>query len=228
MGATTRRQFIGGAIQAGLAIGAMPLRVLAARSSGADEMGAGLTEDHVRDHGVLDRILLIYEESMKRLEGLGNFDPDALIETVDIVRRFIEQYHERLEEEHIFPILEKAGKLVELTSVLRKQHGAGRKVTADILRLAAKRPRPNDGRIVLRERLDKFVRMYRPHEAREDTVVFPVLHKVLSQKEFELLGERFEDEERRLFGASGIDGVVGQIAEIEESLGIYDLARFTP
>ena len=38
----------------------------------------------------------------------------------------------------------------------------------------------------------QFNRMYAPHEAREDTVLFPALHQVLSAKELASLGEQFE------------------------------------
>src|SRR5947209_463071 len=114
MNATTRRQFLRGTLGASLALGALPLNLIAAKSQDEGESDVGPTEDLMREHGALNRILLIYEESMQRLEGLGDFDPDALIKTANIVRRFIEEYHEKLEEEHIFPVLEKAGKLAEL------------------------------------------------------------------------------------------------------------------
>ncbi|MEU7913667.1 hypothetical protein [Microbispora bryophytorum] len=35
-------------------------------------------------------------------------------------------------------------------------------------------------------------------------------------------------EEHRRFGPRGFEGVVGQVADIEKALGIYDLSRFTP
>jgi hypothetical protein len=70
--------------------------------------------------------------------------------------------------------------------------------------------------------------MYRPHEAREDTVLFPALHKILSAKRLEELGEQFEKEEDRLFGEEGFEKTVDQVAAIEKQLGIHDLASFTP
>ena len=72
-----------------------------------------------------------------------------------------------------------------------------------------------------------FITMYRPHEAREDTVLFPALHQVLSTKQLKDLGEQFEKEEDRLFGDEGFEKTVDQVAAIEKQLGIYDLAQFT-
>ena len=73
-----------------------------------------------------------------------------------------------------------------------------------------------------------FLRMYRPHEAREDTVLFPALHKIVPAKRLKELGEQFEKEEDRLFGEEGFERTVDQVAAVEKQLGIYDLAGFTP
>ena len=146
-----------------------------------------------------------------------------------IVKRFVEDYHEKLEEESLFPRFEKAGKLVDLVKVLREQHQAGRRLTADIQRLstatsAAKEP----GRRQLGEAMRLFVRMYRPHEAREDTILFPALHHLVSEKEYEDMGDAFEDRERQLFGEQGFEKMVEQVAGLEKQLGIYELSLFTP
>ena len=73
-----------------------------------------------------------------------------------------------------------------------------------------------------------FIRMYRPHEAREDTVLFPALHKIVPAKQLKDLGEQFEKEEDRLFGEEGFEKTVAEVAVIEKQLGIYDLSQFTP
>jgi hemerythrin-like domain-containing protein len=73
-----------------------------------------------------------------------------------------------------------------------------------------------------------FIRMYRPHEAREDTVLFPALGKLLPAKRLKELGEQFEKEEDKLFGDEGFEKEVGKVAAIEKQLGIYDLDQFTP
>ena len=70
------------------------------------------------------------------------------------------------------------------------------------------------------------MRMYRgPHAAREDTVLFPALHELLSNKEMDALGDQFEDEENRRFGNRGFEKTVEQVAAIEKELG--DLSTST-
>jgi hemerythrin-like domain-containing protein len=73
-----------------------------------------------------------------------------------------------------------------------------------------------------------FNRMYRPHEAREDTVLFPALHSVVSKHEYDAMGEEFERIERKTFGGDGFDMAVDQVTELEKQFGIYDISQFTP
>jgi hypothetical protein len=42
------------------------------------------------------------------------------------------------------------------------------------------------------------------------------------------LGDKFEDKEHELFGSAGFEGLVDQVAKIEQQLGVYNLAEFTP
>ncbi|HJZ58436.1 MAG TPA: hemerythrin domain-containing protein [Gemmataceae bacterium] len=182
----------------------------------------------MREHGVLNRILLIYEEGLRRLRNKEEVTPDVFHRPAMLVRKFVEDYHERLEEKFIFPEFEKAKMLVDLVKVLKEQHEAGRKVTDLILRNADKDQfRKEDARKEVVRSCEAFIRMYRPHEAREDTVLFPALHKVVPAKRLKELGEQFEKEEDRLFGEDGFEKTVDQVAEIEKHLGIYDLSQFT-
>lgn len=76
--------------------------------------------------------------------------------------------------------------------------------------------------------MTQFITMYRPHAAREDTVVFPEFKKLISPKEYHQLGDVFEAQEHKLFGKAGFQGVLEKIAGIEKALGIQDLSKYTP
>jgi hemerythrin-like domain-containing protein len=186
-------------------------------------------EDLMREHGVLNRILLIYDEAIRRLKVAEDLDPAVLASAAGIIRSFIEDYHEKLEEDYLFPRFEKAGKLTDLVRVLLAQHRAGRRLTDQIQQLStAKTLKDRTSRNQLTETLRLFVRMYRPHEAREDTVLFPALRSIVTPKEYDALGEEFEDKEHQLFGEHGFEKIVDDVARLEKTLGIYDLSRFTP
>ena len=225
-----RRRFLAAATALGIGtLALVPGEIRGDDKKDQPEEEAGATEDLMRENGVLNRILLIYEEGLRRLRAREDVPPDVFHKPATLVRKFVEDYHEKLEENFIFPEFEKARKLVDLVTGLKKQHEAGRKVTDVILRNAvADQFRKEDARQELVRSCEAFIRMYRPHEAREDTVLFPSQHKVFSAKELKDLGEQFEKEEDRLFGEEGFEKVVDQVAGLEKKLGIYDLDQFTP
>jgi hemerythrin-like domain-containing protein len=222
MAVETRRNWLIAAASAGLLLAGS-----CKESADKDEISP--TEDLMREHGVLNRILLIYEEGARRLETGAEFPVTVLASGADIIRRFIEQYHEKLEEERLFPRFEQANKLTDLVRTLREQHQAGHRLTDNILKLAGARPAEDAGRRAeLVDTMRQYVRMYRPHEAREDTILFPTLRTLITEKELAQIGEDFEDREHDLFGKNGFEGVVGQVEKLERALGTYDLGQFTP
>lgn len=189
------------------------------------------SEDLMREHGVLERVLLIYEEGLRNItvREKKQVAVAAIAGGAGIVRRFIEDYHERLEEDFLFPRLEKAGKQVELVQVLKAQHQAGRRLTDSTQHLATTaRSIDTALRAQLRDVIAPFIRMYRPHAAREDTVLFPAMRQVVSAHEYDALGEEFEKREHQLFGEDGFERIVEEVAQLERQLGIADLQRFTP
>src|SRR5689334_13435186 len=68
-------------------------------------------EDLMREHGVLDRVLLIYEAAMRKLANNEDFDPQAIADGAKVVQDFIENYHEKSEEQFLFPRFRKANRL---------------------------------------------------------------------------------------------------------------------
>jgi hemerythrin-like domain-containing protein len=220
--------------QAGFTAGTVLAAAAAAgqKKETAAEPGPGAVEvtppeDLMREHAVLERLLLIYDRTLAPGRRAADRPMTQLADAVHLVRTFVEDYHEKLEEDYIFPRFEKAGRLTDLVAVLRRQHEAGRRVTDAVLgRLGSAGDRAD--RRPLASDLRAFIRMYRPHAARESTVLFPQLAAVVGPKEYDQMGERFEDIEHEKFGPAGFEGVVQKVAELEKVLGIYDLAEFTP
>jgi hemerythrin-like domain-containing protein len=221
---TARRRFIGSSlIGAGVAL-ALPGLARAASET------VTATEDLMREHGVLRRSVIVYREAAARLTGEGGqVAPAVLHDTAMLFRRFGEDYHERqLEEAFIFPeVAKKGGALARYADVLKQQHDRGRAI-ADYILSATK---PGGSGVSDPQRMSatllQFARMYERHMADEDTVVFTAWKKSLSDSQYKDMGEKFEDIEKKTFGADGFDEGVSTIARIETALGIADLADFT-
>jgi hemerythrin-like domain-containing protein len=189
------------------------------------------TEDLMREHGVLRRALLVYAAAAPRLRSdPASVPPAALARTATLFRTFGEQYHEKkLEEEHIFPVVRKAGgAAASYPDVLVAQHDRGREVTDYVLAMTRGAKLGAASGAALADVLEAFVRMYQHHAAREDTIVFPAWKAALGERRVDQMGELFEQIERQQFGHDGFEDAVEQIGDIEGALGIADIAQFTP
>jgi hemerythrin-like domain-containing protein len=198
----------------------------------SDELEVTPNEDLMREHGLLRRILLIYDESVMRLtqhsKGKPDFDSAVVIQCADIVRKFVEDYHEMLEQEHVFPRVVMKGELTTLVNTLLDQHRIGRQLTDKIKQSASTALKNKDDATTLAHSIYNFQHMYRPHAAWEDTVLFPAFKATLTQHEYDALGEDFEKVETQKFGEEGFEHVLAQVAAIEKKLGIDDPRHYTP
>ena len=196
----------------------------------SDEGIVTANEDLMREHGVLRRILIVYREVAPKLTANpSRVNGAALASAATLFRNFGEHYHEQLlEEQHIFPIVRKAGgQGAGLIDTLLAQHARGRAITDYVLsRTKAGRIGSGDAQS-LATAMTAFARMYEAHTAREDTIIFPAFKQSIGQKAYAELGDQFEDIERREFGGDGFDMALDKVAEIERALGTADLAAFT-
>jgi hemerythrin-like domain-containing protein len=224
-----RRRWLMGA--AGLSLFAAAPSLAAPQSptgkKSAESVPVTATEDLMREHGVVERLLLIYDTAIRRLGQGEDLDPKILTQTAETMRDFVHDYHEKNEEEQVFPHFKTAGRMVELVTVLQAQHAACRKLTERVLDLSPKSG-SKEQRDQMIQAIQATITMYRPHAAREDTDVFPTLRSLVTPNEFEQIGETLEKSETEKFGADGFEKVVKKIGALEKRLGIDDISQFTP
>jgi hemerythrin-like domain-containing protein len=222
---TDRRSFLVSASATSVLLGCAGASRSPAGPKGSDEEVTP-AEDLMREHGVLRRVMYLYDEAALRFDGQRDVPLDALAAAAAIIRRVIEDYHEKLEEDFLFPRFEQAAKLADLTAILRRQHRVGRDLTAQITALA-KAPLGDGDRTKLATTLRAFNHMYRPHAAREDTVLFPAIRALVGHKAYAELGEEFEAKETAVLGDHGFEHAVDEVSRLEHAFGVDDLAKLT-
>jgi hemerythrin-like domain-containing protein len=235
----TRRQVMLGAVTTGSALliescGSRKKAPTAAAPAdaedGSDEQVVTATEDLMREHGVLRRVLLVYAESAQVLRhSPTKISPDSLHKAAQLFREFGEDYHEKkLEEAYIFPVVRKlGGEAATYPEILVAQHQRGREITEYILSATNSPKLAATHGEALAQAMDALVRMYENHAAREDTIVFPAWKKSLTDHQLDEMSDKFEEIERQQFGHDGFDDAVKRVAAIEGDLGFADLAQFT-
>lgn len=182
-------------------------------------------EDLMFEHGVIERLLLIYEEAVRRIESDQQVPAKAIRDAAELIRDFSEKYHEKLEEQYVFPRLEQAREHVELTRILRRQHIVGHEISANLLAMSETKMVAEPKRVA--ESLRSFSRMYFAHIASENSVAFRTFHGLVSPEQYMELGEQFEGREDLALGEGGFHKIVTQVSDIEKRLGIYYLDTYT-
>jgi len=225
----SRRNFINTSLKATAFLSIAGLGIIGCGSKDDDnDKKVSPPEDLMQEHGLLNRVLLIYDTCRNHLINHQDFPKDMLGNAAGIIRTFVEDYHEKQEENYLFPRFQKANQLTDLVQTLLLQHKAGRMLTDQVSGLCKPRVLSDQETQKLIKVLTDFNTMYRPHEAREDTVLFPAFRKLVSRHEYDSLGEEFENNEHKIFGSDGFETMVGKVADIEKALNIYDLGQFTP
>jgi hemerythrin-like domain-containing protein/predicted nucleotidyltransferase/ribosomal protein S18 acetylase RimI-like enzyme len=180
-------------------------------------------EDLMEEHGVVSRCLLIYEELIRKLETEKEMSFDIVHDIAEVIRHHVEDHHEKVEEKYVFALFKGKDKLGKVVKILTEQHKAGRKLTGKILNLSSKSYSKETQNQLFQE-CKKFVHMYGPHKAWEDTVVFPAVRKALTDNELEKFNEKMEEAEKE----GDPKKFIQEVEKIEKKLGIYKICCFTP
>jgi len=183
--ATNRKEFIEASLKLAMvgSIAGMGTLVSCGKKEDSDEEGQEVSppEDLMQEHGLLNRILLIYDNCRTNLTNKQSFNLQSLASAAGIIRTFVEDYHEKQEEQYLFPRFRKANQLTDLVDILLQQHQVGRRITDQVMQLTKSQNPTEVETQQLIALLEKFNRMYRLHEAREDTVLSPPCRKIVSK-----------------------------------------------
>ncbi|MEF8787975.1 MAG: hemerythrin domain-containing protein [Planctomycetota bacterium] len=198
-----------------------------AGSSGEEkEKWRPASEELMLEHGVVHRMLLVFDEMADWIEA-GDQLPSAVNDSAAIVDEFIENYHEELEEQLIFPALEGAGEHTSMVEQLRRQHEIGRELAGQgyyLLGQGQISDAGTRGRLVSTFR--DYARMYRAHAAWEDTVAFAGLREVMGKETFREVSRNIDSIRAEKLGEDGIQNALGRLRSIEQALGIGNLASY--
>lgn len=218
-----RRWILGAGATAGL-IATLPAL---AQTDAAKKVPMPASERMTRDNALTSRVLLLYAAAERRLGQGEDLESGIFLQSAEVMRDFVHGYHEKTEEEEIFPVFKRAGRMVDLVTMFQNQHAAGRQLTDKVL-AAAPGIANADQRKALTDALHATVTLYGPSIAREGTDLFPTLRSLMTPNEFDALAQTLEKAEAEKLGADGFEKAAKKIGAIEKNLGTHDLSQFAP
>lgn len=220
-----RRWVMGSAAAIGLTVATATLARDEAKKNADDVLTPA--EILACNNAVLARIMLVYENGMRRATDGEDIDPLVFAQSAEVARDFFHNYHEKAEQDLVYPVFKKAGRMVDLVGILITQQGIGRALTDNIL-AAAPKSHAREQRDAMDKYIKSFIKMYRPHLAREETDIFPTLHRLVTPEDYGRMAAELLKREREALSQDGFEAAVRKIAEIETKIGMNDLSQFTP
>jgi len=161
-----------------------------------------------------------------RIAGQKDFPPAAVTNSAKIIRSFIEQYHEKLEEDYLFPRFRKHKLLVDLVDVLQAQHQAGRRVTEQILTLSQSGLKSmGANRSSQLRSANSFGCTHRTRRAKTQYCFRRCTRSFLATNTTRW-GRSSKKKEHQMFGKEGFEGWCRAWRRSRSQLGIYELAQF--
>ena len=141
------------------------------------------------EHEVILRALALLERLGQSLESRVTVDRSPLSWLIDFFRTFADRCHHGKEEEHLFPALEAHGipKDGGPLAVMRAEHEEGRALIRAMVE--------GDDRQIAGA-IRGYVALLRTHIDKENSVLFPLAERLLSEEEQRALAHAFQEVEQ--------------------------------
>jgi hemerythrin-like domain-containing protein len=198
------------------------------RGEELEETESSPMEDLMKEHGIVERIMLIYQRMIEKAITGQEVDISVIHRASKMVNEYVSKHHEHDEETYIFPRFREANYLVELVDTLEHQHNVSRRLNIEVMELSSKGAEiTRDEAVRLLDLCGMFIGMYLPHISRENTILFPTFFDIVSPEYVQEIKEKMEGEEKKLLGETGFRGFMGHIAVLEKEAGCHELSQYT-
>lgn len=186
-----------------------------------------VTEELCLEHGMLDRIILAMDHSMKKAGSSPKGDLTAVSKGCEMIKSVIDEHHMKFEEQEIYPKFDKDPILKNLSSELKVQHNEARKMVSMLSEMCKSSRRGKADMDEMRRVFNDFKDMMTAHAAREETVLFVAMEGTWSDDQLDAAKDAQEEQEKMLLGDDADEKVYAMLGEIESAAGIESLKDFT-
>jgi len=183
----------------------------------------GLTEVLKDEHRVIEVVLRCLERISDEAITTGALNEESAVQAVDVIRTFADKCHHGKEEDHLFTRLVEHGVPQEGGPVgqMLLEHEQGR---AYVKSMAESVPDAATGK---KEALQKFaqnacgyVQLLRAHIQKEDTILFPMADRMLSEEDQAQLMKAAEGVESNLMGQGTHEKYLGIVASLAKKYSV--------
>lgn len=162
------------------------------------------------EHRLIERIISALMSYTEQLEA--GADPADLRKFVDLISGFADTRHHSKEENILFEAMVGAGFPREAgpIGVMLFEHDQGRRFVAGLREVASRSgPFTAGDKAVIRENAGGYAQLLRQHIAKEDTVLYPMARRVLSDDAITQMEVRFDELEGGEDARAEMEGFLG-------------------
>jgi hemerythrin-like domain-containing protein len=177
------------------------------------------TEELIAEHNAVLVALQILEKVEERLVAEDADAPEHLNQLIDFFGGFVDRCHHAKEEDALFPELEKCGVKREggPIGVMLAEHEAGRGLVREMAHgLARLRRDGQNASAGTQETAIGYRNLLSAHIQKENTVLFPMADRLLSEEIAEKVVARFEEIELNRVGPGKHEAYHGMLHRLKE------------
>lgn len=165
----------------------------------------GATDELRHEHDIILHVVFALNRACQKAEETGQVNLGFFTQAIDFLRVFADQCHHGKEESILFPLLEQRGipRQGGPIGVMLAEHQQGRtyiRGMADAAGMAAAHVDRTSAASELLNQARAYVDLIRAHIQKENTVLFPMAEKVLSEDDKRSVREQFERFEEEVTG----------------------------
>jgi hemerythrin-like domain-containing protein len=173
------------------------------------------TEDLIREHKSIKVMLGIMKNIADNISDSKGVEPDDIEQIVGFLRTFADKCHHGKEEDALFPAMVAAG-LPQKSgpiAVMLNDHVLGRNYI-NAIETAVKNYRAGQSDQPIADGLLNYVDLLRAHILKEESILFPMADRMMSEETQDQISGRFELIEEEVIG----HGIHEQYHELLEQL----------
>ncbi len=180
------------------------------------------TENLKEEHHVILRMIKILTVASGKLERNEDVSINVFKNAVDFIRTFADRCHHGKEQDTLFPLMGKRGIPTQggPIAVMLMEHEQGRRFVKGLADALAKYERGDKGaKEAIVDNARGYAELLDQHIYKEDTILYPMGDKVLSQSDNKELLGKFEEIEREIIGEGKHEYYLRMIEDLESELG---------
>lgn len=177
-----------------------------------------------KNHGLLNRMILIYEELIRRLKNNIRIGNKIVYYTAYIIKNYVENYH-KTNKIYIYPLLRTNNIEIEIIDELANLHKINKQLINHILKISENDFISDKNELIFY--MQQYIKISRYHTSREDTVIFPKFINLLDNETMIDYSWLFDEKQNEYLGLNGFNNYLNIIVSIEKYLNIHDLKEIT-